>query len=376
LGWTCERFNEFDRNVEGSGREARKAERIGKKYQWIAYDEFHARISDNFGLAEKGTPIMRDDDLEIGTWPDNFRDIDPSMLLQKSPYDGGAVNQRNWWTPHNYSAWTSAPTPLDWLQQIEDLPPPIDFLERTGSDNQKWMVLDSYTNWTRKESIGDFQGRQPDRQEIHYFFRSYLVQREHLSAVMAWGQKQDWINDRLPSACRYNNNPHLHECFWSPNFHWPLDEDWITDVWQVNDLPHPVLQTTSDFLCTHSSYDCSVDREFSISMPSRWLANKMGLKITGRNADFRDSSGRIVAFDPSTRESGHSTLIILREALREFLAREKLALIWTLLGEKNIYPPETHSPNWLGRLTILGIYSWDGKSINGSFRKDFFKGRG
>ena len=376
LGWTCERFNEFDRTVEGSGREARKAERIGKKYQWIAYDEFHARISDNFGLAEKGTSIMRDDDLEIGTWPDNFRDIDPSMLLQKSPHDGSAVNQRNWWTPYDYNAWTSAPSPLDWLQQTGDLPPPIDFLERAGPDNQKWIVLDSFTNWTRKESIGDFQGRQPDRQEIHYFFRSYVVRKEHLSAVMTWGQKQDWINDRLPSACRYNNNPHLHECFWSPNFHWPLDDDWITDVWQVNDLPHPVLQTTSDFLCTHSSYDCSVDREFSISMPSRWLAIKMGLKITGRNADFVDSSGRIVAFDPSTRESGHSTLVILREALCEFLAREKLALIWTLLGEKNIYPPETHSPNWLGRLTILGIYSWDGKSINGSFRKDFFKGRG
>lgn len=375
LGWTCERFNEFDRNVRQKGREAHKAERIGKKYQWIAYDEFHARISDNFGLAESGTPIMRNDELERGTWPDNFRDIDPSLLLQKSPHDGWGVNQRNWWTPHNYNAWTSAPTSLDWLQQIEDLPPPTDFLELSGTDKKKWMVLDAYTCWRRKESVGDFRGRELERQEIHYIFRSYLVRREHLSAVMTWAQKQDWINDRLPSACSYYR-PHLHEYYWSPYFDWPLDEAWIAEVWPINDLPHPVIQTTCDFSCSDRGYDCSVDKDFSISMPSRWLANKMGLRISGRRGDFVGSKGQIITFDPSTREPGHSTLVIQQEALREFLEREKLVLIWTLLGEKNIYPPGMNTQSWLGRLTILGIYSWDGKSINGNFRKDFFKGRG
>ena len=99
------------------------------------------------------------------------------------------------------------------------------------------------------------------------------------------------------------------------------------------------------------------------------------MRINGRRGDFVDSKGQIITFDPSTREAGHSTLVIQREALLEFLEREKLALIWTLLSEKNIYPPEIHGPNWLGRLTILGIYSWQGQRINGGFRKEFFKGR-
>jgi hypothetical protein len=318
---------------------------------------------------------MRSDELERGTWPHSFRDIDPSWLLQKSLHDGWGVNQKNWWTPHNYEAWTSAPTPLEWLQKTEDLPPPTDFLELTGPDNQTWMALDLYTSWRRKESVGNFQGRELDRQEVHYFFRSYLVRREHLAKVLAWGQRQDWINDRLPSANGYDRI-HLHECFWSPYFDWPLDEDWITDIWRDNDLPHPVIQTTTDFSCEDSGYDCSLDQDFSISMPSRWLADKMGLKISGRSGDFIDSKGRIITFDPSTRVPGHSTLVIQREALRDFLEREKLALIWTLLGEKNIYPPETNGPNWPGRLTILGTYSWQGESISGSFRKDFFKGVG
>ena len=50
-GWTAKRFGEFDHTVhlwKNMGREAHKAERIGKKYQWIAYHELLARLSDNF----------------------------------------------------------------------------------------------------------------------------------------------------------------------------------------------------------------------------------------------------------------------------------------------------------------------------------------
>ena len=51
LGWTKERFDKFDSGVtqyEYHGRSERKPERIGKKYQWIAYHELLARVSDNF----------------------------------------------------------------------------------------------------------------------------------------------------------------------------------------------------------------------------------------------------------------------------------------------------------------------------------------
>ena len=49
LGWTVERFGHFDRYIDyRDGRAAHKPERIGKKYQWLAYHEFLARVADNF----------------------------------------------------------------------------------------------------------------------------------------------------------------------------------------------------------------------------------------------------------------------------------------------------------------------------------------
>ena len=50
LGWTPELFGRVDRDLgyRRSGREAHKAERWGKKYQWMAYHELLARVADNF----------------------------------------------------------------------------------------------------------------------------------------------------------------------------------------------------------------------------------------------------------------------------------------------------------------------------------------
>jgi hypothetical protein len=49
LGWTTKRFGHFDRYSIGyEGRAATKAERIGKKYQWIAYHEIIALVADHF----------------------------------------------------------------------------------------------------------------------------------------------------------------------------------------------------------------------------------------------------------------------------------------------------------------------------------------
>jgi hypothetical protein len=370
LGYTNERFSAFDMHVSEKGRSSHKAERIGKKYQWIAFDEFHARISDNFGLAETESTTISDDDWARGLWPQNFRDIDPSLLLKKTRWDGSGTNQANWWTPHQYNRWDSAKTPLDWLRQKSDLPVPLDFLQAHSADGSDWFAMNLYAAWRRKEGIGSFQGQDRDTQEIHYIIRSYVVRQEHVSDLMKWGEKQDWINDRLPSAFSYEQ--YFRERFWSPYFDEP-DEEIIKRVWPLNDLPHPVYQTTSEFLNENQSYDCSGDEGFTMCLPSCWLAKKMKIKMGGRQGDFVDSNGKIIAFDPSTRERGHSTLLIRRSALKEFISRERMAIFWTLLGEKNIYPPG-HSGPWLGRLTVLGYYSWAGGEISGDFRTVWAEG--
>jgi hypothetical protein len=88
MGWSVERFGSFDAlEMPDRGREAAKAERIGKKYQWIAYHEVCAYVADNFQYRSEGGTPGHVDTFE-GPWQGYFRDIDPSHSLLRT-YENG-----------------------------------------------------------------------------------------------------------------------------------------------------------------------------------------------------------------------------------------------------------------------------------------------
>ena len=92
LGWTEDRFGQFDYDLESygeSGRGTTKPERIGKKYQWIAYHEFLSHLADNLEFREDS----RSDEPGVydGPWQLWLRDIDPSSLLKST--------KRSKWAP-------------------------------------------------------------------------------------------------------------------------------------------------------------------------------------------------------------------------------------------------------------------------------------
>ena len=99
LGWTADLFGEFDKYADSHGRhfrDAHKSERIGKKYQWLAYHEVLARIADNFVFAE--TWSHKDLDYQ-GPWQVHARDIDPSLTLVKIPEHKRGSTVAPWWPP-------------------------------------------------------------------------------------------------------------------------------------------------------------------------------------------------------------------------------------------------------------------------------------
>ena len=105
LGWTTERFGVFDRTVIGyNGRAAHKAERIGKKYQWIAFYEILALVADHFQY--RGEFLGPQDATYCGPWQDWLRNIDPSCTMRTTPGGtswGGHVPA--WWGALSYSNW-------------------------------------------------------------------------------------------------------------------------------------------------------------------------------------------------------------------------------------------------------------------------------
>jgi hypothetical protein len=109
IGWSIERFGHFDHTIVGyDPRSGYKPERIGKKYQWLAYHEMLARLADNFQFREASYSTHKDRQQYVGTWQLHIRDIDPSCVLKGTwePNNSTPV----WWVPCIYNNWDN---PLD-----------------------------------------------------------------------------------------------------------------------------------------------------------------------------------------------------------------------------------------------------------------------
>lgn len=197
LGWKTELFGEFDSRVSSEGRSERKPERTGKKYQWIAYHEFLARVADNFEFTGDGW--AKRTERYDGPWQAGFvRDIDPSCLLQKTKRD---ATIRCWWQPLDY-AWDAIPTHEEWLSKTDDLPKFDSGLLVVDTDSQQWCVLESYYHFDQPRMLAHDEEREmslPERQ-IWTQVRSYLVRERDFGRLSRWAEKQDFMGRWMPES--------------------------------------------------------------------------------------------------------------------------------------------------------------------------------
>lgn len=369
LGWTVERFGRFDRNLSRYfqyGRSAHKPERIGKKYQWIAYHEFLARISDNFEFRED----RWSDRLGKykGPWQMFVRDIDPSFLLRKTEREAWQPHTNTWWFPSSYNAWTSEPDDLAWLKSSEDLPsikPLIEVINR--DDGSKWLTLEAFYKWEQPTLPEEDQFEIPKR-HIWYMTKSYIVKKSDVDALFEWAKKQNFMGSWMPES-RTLHRVFLGEFFCSPAYEHHCSPYYGYDGWtRGRDLliPKEVLVTAEQYLWEHGSYDCSIEETVNIYLPANWLIDHMDLRWRGVEGQFFDDKRNLIAFDPSVRTLGPGALLVNRDALLKFLNENGYAIVWIILGEKNIIGGRMAPDDWKGRLELSGAYRIRGNKVEGS----------
>jgi hypothetical protein len=338
LGWTIERFGRFDRFSAGyHGREASKIERIGKKYQWIAYHEISALVADHFQYRDEFGNHKGHSEYQ-GPWQGFFRDIDPSCTLRSTPggtsWDGHSLS---WWGTAKYEDWGDSEDPQSWLLDYDDLPA-IDQILRVADprDDSQWLNTDGYFNW-KEPTPPDKESSEVDRKELWYLFTAYLVRCEDLDAFLVWAEGVDfwgrWMPDP-PDAHRLFLGEHgwsqASEYFSQPYFG---DDGWVQPG---HECPVKVRTATFEYKQETSGFDCSVEGGFILRLPVVDLIKALGLRWTSSGADYSDDAGILTAFDPTAHGVGPSALLIREDALMRSLESRGLTLCWAVLGEKRI----------------------------------------
>ena len=79
-----------------------------------------------------------------------------------------------------------------------------------------------------------------------------------------------------------------------------------------------------------SDFDCSDSEGSSTLLPYHELITGMGLRWSGRRADFFDEFGQLAALATTDCRDTHTVLLTREDLVRRYLAQEDLVLCWVV----------------------------------------------
>ena len=377
LGWTVDRFGYFDStSIRYSGRQANKAERIGKKYQWIAYHEILAYLSDHYqhrGWSGASSHVFR------GAWQDSFRDLDPSnTLLATEGGTGWEGHTPSWWAISSYADWQEDVSHQQWLETEDDIPDVKGLLQVSrGDDRDEWFVAEGHFTW-RQDHPADEEPYENPRRDLWIACRGYFIRREDADEFIAWAKGVDFMGRWMPEPADVPpSDMYLGEFLWSPAF-----DDLMREIESSRseviadgdkDKCPATLQTAAlRYFAEAGGFDCSVEEGYGMYIPHPEFVVRNELEWGGAGADFIDQQGKVVASDPSVYEDGPGALLLRGDVLFDYLRKEQVALCWVIMGEKVIVGEEDfdnrHDIHKLSGAYILtengldGFLDWMGTS--------------
>ena len=362
LGWVPDFFQENDEFLSRNnpGRSEHKAERIGKKYQWIAFFELLARISDNYAF--HGNYIHNSNSGYRGPWQISRRDIDPTLIF----FDNNFNNIKNtdiWWQSSGLKPKFEIKSDEAWLNSMNDLPVISDLID-IKHQNKNWLVLDGYFEWLDKEI--STVNREKSYQ-IYYLINTYIIKNSDLNKFKEWIANQNLFQRWMPEGSDIYYM-YLGEYPWAESYtnQEPIsiiNDGWVREGTELNydkKVPADLLVTTNKYQWESNGYDCSISEHLTIKLPSKFIIDNMKLEWNQNLGEYtcQDKITRFI--DPSLGVRKPHVLLADKTYLNDFLTSQNLSLVWTILGEKLIINSN------LPRKIINGSYSLE----NGEVKKN------
>lgn len=366
LGYSSKLHTDFDHKLErfyNQGRDSRKPERIGKKYQWIAYHKFIALLSDNFQF--KGWR-RENKDQYLGPWDPGIRDIDISLAPQKDQELIKNLPSFSKWQKTNASHnFRKRKLSHDkWLNKTEDLPNPKNFICFIDDKKEEWVLLDGFVNW-EEDTSPELERYETPRRELWYMPKSYIIKKTDHSRIFSWAINADFSGRWMPEAHKF------YQVFLGEYPNSVAFNDFRKDVnpWIKIDkaecsMTAPMI-VTSDIYLNEFTLDCSLtETSASIMLPCKWLVNQMSLSHPFMDGRFFDNNNNLVAFTNTFFEKTRPVYGVFfnKKFLVNFLKKNEYSIFWTAIGEKQILGGRYLNPrsdNFATRLEITGAYTFD-----------------
>lgn len=393
LGYQKELFSAYDRQRRPIGynySQTKKVERIGKKYQWIAFYHILARVSDNH---KKKKLYDADTDTFLGPWQIGVRDFDPTVnpFLPISPEIPTLLfaDYHHDFIPFN----STEDVVKSWISEkgsfLSDLP---STLIMEDSDGVEWIRLYSYDNAEiHSGDTPEILGAR--RQILEAFTEGYVIKKDDFEKITTALQSVNLHREKFPESGD-SLDAYIREYPWALASN-PIDKDGWQDfeayTGRMIEVPayssdveiDPIeglvslhieadhtelvkekayvaeLLPASHRITWSSEYDASIEDAVNYNVPCRSLMSYFNLK-QGTNDGCYYMNDELAACD--IKGIGDSKALILRkEYLDRFLEETSCRLIWISHGMKDfLYTSSDQKFQYYG-----GVLCYDGQTAQG-----------
>lgn len=367
LGYGDSLFSRIDKIIsqEIRQRSSRRIERIGKKYQWIAFYNILARVCDNCRMINSGLSDYKRDNPEYeGPWNPYVRDFDPTLnehflTCPDAPLFDGLENH---FRQSRADSFNNDISDQEWLEA------PGLLLEKLGAnliqkDNigTSWVILDGHFD----------PGHGTRIQNSHKQWAltyAFLIPEKAFTFL----SKGDNWKRSFPGSIL-----HRHETYtvFNREYPWSISCNELRTAEQENPLfdmktsdggkrqiEFSGFLHSTDRFSWEEEYDYSKKERIDWAMPCTELVKALELHREGCDCAFYDKNRRLAAFD--MRFNHHCEAVALRQdLLDEFLKQAKMKLVWFVQAEKSIQDEETLIER--AHKEMIGFYSYNRKKIQG-----------
>jgi len=357
-GYDIEKHGEFDRTiVRGRSYNNGREERIGKKYQWIAFYEVLAKVSDNFPLYENSYSRYAREITYLGPWNPFVRDIDPTTTFRSNPKN---KLKKHWWNPFSYSYW-NLPN-KDWVRKTDDLPNPQSLVCVTDERGVEWLVLEMYPDWNEPTPLGEVEYNIPHKRLV-YDLSSHLVYKKDLQKIV------DYLTNKSLRGCGLSESKNRYQMF-SREYYWAAaNRNFNTYYYEGNEWDELINLKSGEIICDtartaiqycwEKKIDASKEEAISFYKPTELVYRLLDLKYSEVEGFLLNSNGEMICFDPSATTPSISCLLVRKPDFLKVLAENDLEIIWTSVGEKLVIGGHFNRNDWVGRLNISDVVYFD-----------------
>lgn len=283
-----------------------QVERIGKKYQKIYLYRELGNIYDNYEYS----PKFRYSDIELvkPEQGNSLRAIDLTVISQ----DNNFVGTKLVYPFYRYCKWDD----MTWFKN-NDIEHYIPNLIVCNYDGEEYYMLQGYLS---SNEVGEKIFR-----EVWMHVRTYLYTRDKKKDLLKWFENKDFEGRWMPEGGQLYANC-IGEYPWSPTMVNYLGQEEEEDFQQENPTPCSLITTAIDYTAEKESPFCT-DEESSYMFPSKYLMEQMNLTWNGSFGYVANGKTVIV-------NGKNNAMFIKKNFLLEFIEKNKLDVVWTVLGEK------------------------------------------